>query len=289
MSLADSNMDTADLRSWIGREQRRSDSLDVFPARALAAVLDHPQLPEAGDLLPPSWHWLYFLGTPRSVGTGSDGHPEKGEFLPPIPLPRRMWAAGSLAITQPLRLGEPAQKSSAIRSIEHKNGKSGELVFIRIEHQLRQCDVLCISEEQTLVYRAMPATPEPLPAGERATIAADWSRELHPDPVLLFRFSALTYNSHRIHYDRDYATHKEFYPGLVMHAPLLATLLLDLAIQKGLARFKSIEFRAVRPTFDRGIVHLRGKRTNRQVSLWSEDHENYIGMKVTGTLDDPPP
>lgn len=280
-------IDIEHLKTWVGREQRHRTILSPFPAQALAAVLDHERPPQTGEALPPSWHWLYFLETPTSAGTGDDGHPRKGGFLPPVPLPRRMWAAGSVDIAKPLRLGLPAEKHSTIRSVELKGGKTGALVFVGLEHHLHQDGELCIREEQTLVYRSMPNGPAALPAGESAAMPADWTRTIEPDPVLLFRFSALTYNGHRIHYDRDYATREEFYPGLVVHAPLLVTLLLDLALEKGagipLVRFR---FRAVRPTFDSGPVRLCGRHEGREVTLWSADHENCVGISATAVRGD---
>jgi len=276
-----------DWTAWIGREQRMTQVLNPFPARALAALFDHPRLPEAGDALPVAWHWLYFLETPGTAGTGPDGHPGKGSFLPPIPLPRRMWAAGGLKPSAPLRLGEPAERMSSIRAVEHKRGRSGELFFVTIEHDVRQRGILCIHEEQTLVYRAMPTGGSPMPPGESASAAADWSRTVTIDPVLLFRFSALTYNAHRIHYDRDYATGTEGYPGLVVHGPLLVLLLLDLVREHDSeARIRSFRFRAVRPTFDRGSLSLRGRREGPLMTLWSADGENTVGMSASANLDE---
>jgi 3-methylfumaryl-CoA hydratase len=283
-------VDIDHLRTWVGREQRVTDPLTPFPARALAAMLDHSKLPDAGGPLPPTWHWLYFLEIPTTAGTGTDGHPAKGGFLPPVPLPRRMWAAASLDIVRPLYLGVPAEKTSRIRSVELKSGKSGPLVFVGIDHHLHQNGFLCVREEQTLVYRTIPNEPAAFPPGVLAPVDADWSRTMLPNPVLLFRFSALTYNSHRIHYDRDYATREEFYPGLVVHAPLLATLLLDLALEQlpvdpAVVQF---QFRAVRPTFDSGPMQLCGKREGRQVTLWSAGHDHYVGMSARAMLGEYP-
>lgn len=277
-----------DHTAWIGREQRLTQTLNPFPARALAALLDHHRLPEAGDALPAAWHWLYFLDTPGTAGTGRDGHPHKGGFTPPIPLPRRMWAAGALEFSAPLRLGEPAERVSTIRAVEHKQGKSGELYFVTIDHDVHQHGRLCVHEQQTLVYRAMPTAHSPLPPGESAPAAA-WSRTVNLDPVMLFRFSALTYNAHRIHYDRAYATGVEGYPGLVVHGPLLVLLLLDLLrARKPEAPIKSLRFRAVRPTFDGSAFSLHGECTGSRVTLWSADGDNYVGMSATATLGDAP-
>ena len=279
-----SKIDIEYLRIWVGREHSVADDLNSFPARALAAALDHASLPGTGEALPPSWHWLYFLDTPTASVTGPDGHPKKGGFLPPVPLPRRMWAAGNLHIEQPLILGTPAEKKSTIRSVELKEGKSGALVFVNIEHALHQNGRRCILEEQNVVYRDMPTTSV-LPPGEVAPRDADWVKTITPDPVLLFRFSALTYNCHRIHYDREYATKEEFYPALVVHGPLLATLLLDhISANVKDKRVGRFSFRAVRPTFDTAPFAVSGKREGDQVSLWTTDAEGFVGMTAKAVL-----
>lgn len=280
-----SSIDIDFLRTWVGKENPVADDLNPFPARALAAALDHTALPGKGDLLPPPWHWLYFLDTPSATGTGHDGHPKKGGFLPPVPLPRRMWAAGKFEIEQPLLLGAPAQKKSTIRSVELKEGKTGALVFVNIEHALYQNERRCILEEQNVVYRDMPTSFAPLPPGDVAPTDADWVRTITPDPVLLFRFSALTYNCHRIHYDRDYAMKEEFYPALVVHGPLLATLLLDhVAANVKDKRVAKFSFRAVRPTFDNAPFTVSGKCEGDTMNLWTTDAEGFVGMTAKAVL-----
>lgn len=277
-SSATPTIDIDHLRSWVGKEHSVADDLRLFPARALAAAFDHARLPESGDALPPSWHWLYFHDTPSASGTGADGHPKKGGFLPPVPLPRRMWAAGNIQVDRPLVLGTLASKTSRILSVELKEGKSGALVFVNIEHSLFQHEQRCIVEEQNVVYRDMP-TSSLLPPGESAPVEFDWSTTIVPDPVLLFRFSALTYNGHRIHYDRDYAIRQEFYPALVVHGPLLATLLLDFVAGKVTdKRVMKFSFRAVRPTFDNAPFKICGKRDDDTVKLWTVDAEGFAGM-----------
>lgn len=273
------------LKQWVGRERTLTDDLHPFPAQALSAALNHPHAPKAGDELPPSWQWMYFLDTPLAASTGEDGHPRLGEFLPPAPLPRRMWAAGSMQVERPLRLGERATRHSVIRSVDAKSGKSGSLVFVTLDHRISQNDRLCVHEEQSLVYREMPAGPAPLPAGEAAPTGADWSRTITPDPVLLFRYSALTYNGHRIHYDRHYAVEREFYPALVVHGPLLATLLLDL-VKSHLpgSELRRFEFRALRPTFDTHPFTIHGKQEGPLLKLWSADHGGNLCMSATATL-----
>jgi 3-methylfumaryl-CoA hydratase len=197
-----------------------------------------------------------------------------------------MWAAGAIELVRPLRLGRAAEKISRIASIDVKRGKSGQLVFVNVDHELRQDEVSCLRERQTLVYRELPQNPEPLGPGEAAATSADWSRSFEPAAVQLFRFSALTYNGHRIHYDRAYATAVEHYPGLVVHGPLLVVLLLDLLPPELAASARNLRFRAVRPSFDLGPVSLRGKRERDEIALWSADHENYVGMQAQLTLAD---
>lgn len=284
-----SELDLDHLRQWVGRERIAQDMLGVFPAQALAAALDRADTLGAGDALPPAWQWLYFLDTPRASATGKDGHPElrddAASFLPPVSLPRRMWASGSFDVLRPLTLGDSATRSSLIKSVEAKTGKSGALVFVTLEHQISQDGQLCIREEQNLVYREMPTAPAPLPPGEPAPTDADWTRTIIPDPVLLFRYSALSYNGHRIHYDRPYAIEQEFYPALVVHGPLLATLLLDLLREKlPDARLASYRFRAMRPTFDTSAFQISGKRDGDSVTLWTTDHEGCLGMSATARL-----
>lgn len=275
------------LKGWEGRSMQAVDDMSPFKAQALAAVFDRNTPVAAGDALPNGWQWLYFLDTPSSANTGADGHPATGEFLPPSPLPRRMWAAGKVLHHGPLRLGQSAEKKSTILSVDLKGGKSGTLLFVTVEQQISQAGKTCITEQQNLVYREMPAGPAPLPAGVPAPAEADWRDTLQPDPVLLFRYSALTYNGHRIHYDRDYAVNTEFYPGLVVHGPLLASLLSEaLTRHYPGEQIASFDFRAQRPSFADRALSLCGQREGNTVALWTVDDEGFIGMKATATLAD---
>jgi len=275
-------IDLDHLRTWIGHRQSADQFIDPFPARALAGLLDRTNAPSSGDALPLPWHWLYFLDTPSRTGTGADGHPLRGGFLPPVPLARRMWAAGRLNVLTPLVIGRSARKISTVRAVDLKEGKSGPLVFVTVGHELHQDGRVCLIEEQNLVYREAPGAPAPLPAGDAPATAGEWSGEVKPDPALLFRFSALTYNGHRIHYDRDYATREEFYPALVVHGPLLATLLLDLlARERPDAAVTRFEFRALRPAFDTDPICLRGQPEDFGASLWTVDSSGAVGMKAS--------
>lgn len=274
----------AQLRSWEGRSETQRDQIAAAPIRGLSATLDRRDYsPAAGDELPPLWHWLYFLPQAPQQNLGEDGHPRKGGFLPPVPLPRRMWAGGRLQWLQPLRVGEDVQKTSQILSVTHKAGRSGDLVFATVRHELSGRAGLAVREEQDIVYRAMAQPGDPAPAPQAVPAAAVWSREIVPDPVLLFRYSALTFNGHRIHYDRSYAVECEAYPALVVHGPLIATLLADLARRERLdARFASFSFRAVRPLFDRHSFRVCGKPSadGKSALLWAQDHEGWLAMQA---------
>lgn len=284
--MSETQIDLDHLRQWVGRERVQTDSLNSFPAQALAAALDRKGVLESNAPLPAAWQWLYFLDKPSASATGSDGHPKLGKFLPPIPLPRRMWAAGNFEILAPLILNTATIRRSVIRSIEAKHGKSGDLIFVTLDHEFLQSGKLCLREEQNLVYREMATAAAPLPPGQTAPANHDWRKEITPDPVLLFRYSALTYNGHRIHYDRHYAIEKEFYPALLVQAPLLATLLLELAAEHLPVghTVRSFNFRAVRPTFDTHSFSVHAKLENDQMQLWSSDHEGALCVTATAEL-----
>ncbi|VTU27976.1 hypothetical protein H4CHR_02108 [Variovorax sp. PBS-H4] len=276
----------AHLRTWEGRSETLDDSITAAPIRGLAAALDC-DADATGDALPPPWHWLYFLPRAPQHELGADGHPRLGGFLPSVPLPRRMWAGGRLQWRAPLRGGDAVQRVSRIASVTHKAGRTGDLVFALVQHEIRRGETLCISEEQDIVYRAparpgdTPAPPTPAP-GEAA-----WSREIVPDPVLLFRYSALTFNGHRIHYDRPYATAEEGYAGLVVHGPLVATLLLDLLRRHAPeAVVTDFAFKAVRPIIDVHpfSVHGQPSEDGKTIRLWARDHEGWLAMQATATI-----
>lgn len=285
MTQASASINIDHLRRWVGREFDAQDSLEPFAARALASALDRHPAPSIGDAMPPARHWLYFLETPTASSTGIDGHPKLGGFLPALPLARRMWAAGRLDNLSPLVLGKPATRKTVLQAVEAKAGKTGELVFVTFEHELKQEGTLCLREEQHLVYRSIPTARVPLRRGEAAPQKADFSVVFNPDPVLLFRYSALTYNAHRIHYDRSYAMDQEFYPALVVHGPLLATVLFDLLHDNvpG-AQVQSFSYRALRPSFDTAPLTLNGRLEGNVVNLWSADADGYVGMSAVARL-----
>jgi 3-methylfumaryl-CoA hydratase len=279
----------ARLQAWVGQTETLSDTVTAAPVRALSATLDREDAdPVTGTPLPELWHWLYFLPTARQSGLGPDGHPQRGGFLPPVPLPRRMWAGGRLLWHQQvLQVGDAITRTSRIESVTHKAGRSGDLVFVLVKHEVRNAQGLALSEEHDIVYRANPQIGDPAPAPQAAAQNADWSGEIVPDDVLLFRYSALTFNGHRIHYDRKYVMEVEGYPGLIVHGPLIATLLADL-LRRNMpgARLLKFEFRAVRPVFDLRPFKLHGlpSADGKTVSLWTEDQEGWLTMQATATL-----
>jgi 3-methylfumaryl-CoA hydratase len=273
----------APLDDWLDKTETVEDQITAFPLAALAATL---QRPDPAGVVPPLWHWMYFLPVTPFGEVGPDGHAKRGGFLPPVPLPRRMWAGGRLAFHAPLRAGEHATRTSTITHIEDKTGRSGRLVFVTVQHRYAVDGQVRIEEEHDIVYRdapepgGQPPRPLPAPADER------WSRAVDPDPVLLFRYSALTFNSHRIHYDHPYVTQVEGYPGLVVHGPLIATLLADLLYREHPdARLRAFAFRAMRPTFGGQSFTVCGKPGDGgEVALWARDHEGFLTMQATATL-----
>ena len=280
--------DENQLQSWIGRSQTVMDTVGPTPVQALHATLDHAALPvEPGSVLPPLWHWLYFLPLHRQSEIGPDGHARRGGFLPPVPLPRRMWAGSQFEFRSAVRVGDTVARTSTIDDVTAKEGRSGKLVFVKVRHELR-CNGAtdpAIVEFQDIVYREAKRPDDVEPPPLAAPAGAAWQREIVPDDVLLFRYSALTFNGHRIHYDRRYATEVEGYPGLVVHGPLIATLLLDLLRRNAPeAEVASFRFRAVRPTFDLHPFTLNGQRQGTEVKLWAQDHEGWLTMDALATL-----
>ncbi|MDP3616262.1 MAG: MaoC family dehydratase N-terminal domain-containing protein [Rhodoferax sp.] len=280
----------AHLQSWVGKTDTLNDDITAAPVRGLSATLDRDDpSPLPGTALPPLWHWLYFVPQPRQREIGPDGHAKRGGFLPPVPLPRRMWAGGRLQWFQanPLVVGDAVKRVSRIESVTHKAGRSGDLLFVLVKHEVHNARGLALSEEHDIVYRAAAQPGDPVPQPVAAEQGAAWQREVVPNDVLLFRYSALTFNGHRIHYDRKYVTEVEGYPGLIVHGPLIATLLVDLVrVHAPGAFIKAFNFKAVRPTFDLHPFKLHGQPSGdgKTVRLWAEDHEGWLTMQATAEL-----
>jgi 3-methylfumaryl-CoA hydratase len=224
----------------------------------------------------------------RQSEIGPDGHGKRGGFLPPVPLPRRMWAGSQLQSHAPLRVGDAVTRTSTIENVNEKSGRTGPLVFVKVRHEIRRAgdDAVALTEFHDIVYReaAKPADVAPPP---QAAPAGRWEKKWVPDDVWLFRYSALTFNGHRIHYDRRYVTQVEGYPGLIVHGPLIATLLVDLLRwQRPDARVTRFEFRAVRPTFDLDPFFVCGEplADGRTFHLWAKDHEGWLTMDATAVI-----
>src|SRR5688500_4769285 len=281
--------EAVDLAKWIGRTESVRDTVGPTAVAALHTTLDYPAEPvPAGTPLPPLWHWLYFLPMHRQSELGPDGHAERGGFLPPVPLPRRMWAGGRFAFHSPLRVGDDIVRTSTIENVVAKEGRTGPLVFVTVRHEVRSNGGPdpALVEHHDIVYRGEKKPDEVEPPPTPAATGAPWQREIVPDDVLLFRYSALTFNGHRIHYDRRYVTEVEGYPGLIVHGPLLATLLLDLLRRNAPdADVAGFRFRAVRPTFDLHPFRVNGEPKNdRKVRLWAQDHEGRMTMDVVAIV-----
>ena len=278
------------LKEWIGKSETISDIATATPYAALSATLDWPaERPAIGTPLPALWHWLYFLPLHRQSEIGPDGHAKRGGFLPPVPLPRRMWAGSQFEFHKPLRVGDALTRVSTIQDVTEKSGRTGPLVFVKVRHEIRRqndADV-ALTEFHDIVYREAAKPDDVAPPPKNAPATSAWQSKWVPDDVLLFRYSALTFNGHRIHYDRRYVTEVEGYPGLIVHGPLIATLLLDL-LRRQLpeAQVTRYEFRAVRPIFDINHFFVCGEpqRDGKTFRLWAKDHEGWLTMDASAVV-----
>jgi 3-methylfumaryl-CoA hydratase len=244
---------------WLGHRETAEDQVTLGHAYGMAALLDlEKPAPDIGDPLPMAWHWMFFMPKARQSQISPDGHPERGGFLPPVQLPRRMFAGAKTILHDPLRVGDSITREGKIIGISEKNGQSGPLVFVKVSFRITTPRGLAIEEENTIVYRDEPkTTPRPPPKADLG--GTSWQETVNPDPVFLFRYSALTFNGHRIHYDHPYVTKVEGYPGLVVHGPLIATLLCELARRKTDNRLVAqFSFRAISPLFDTAPFTIAG-------------------------------
>lgn len=238
------------LKEWTGKKEVHHDVVSAWPVQAMTATLDRTDaLPDKGADIPLGWHWFYFLDAKPASELGSDGHPKRGGFLPPVPLPRRMWAGGRIEFRRPLRMGEALRKDSEILSVQPKTGRTGSMVFVTVRHSIYGSDEITTIEEQDIVYRDAAKAGDVAPPGKAAPTSPKWHRPLTADPVLLFRFSALTFNGHRIHYDLPYATQEEHYQALVVHGPLQAILMLDLCRRESARSVAHLDYRGMGALF----------------------------------------
>jgi len=278
-------MDIDHLKTWIGRTETVHDSITKVPVQALSATLDRDDPhPVDGDVLPLLWHWLYFLPIARASQLGPDGHPRRGGFLPPVPAPRRMWAGGRYAFVRDLHVGEAISRTSTILDVSAKTGRTGTLVFVKVGHEISGESGVAIHEEHDIVYRDLPLPGEAPPPPRPAPAGAVWSKTIAPDDVLLFRYSALTFNGHRIHYDRRYVTGEEGYPGLVVHGPLIATLLMELYRTQDGRRLSGFRFRAISPTFDIAPFSVHGAPGESGATLWAQGPDGDLRMDAVAEV-----
>lgn len=270
------------LKQAIGNEASSSDVLSPQLLKSFSATLDaDPHEPKLGETAPFGIHWCLNNPAVAMHELDTDGHPKRGDFLPHVPLPRRMWAGGKLKFLSDLRVGDTVTRHSRIHDVTSKDGRSGPLVFITVRHEISTARGVAIQETQDIVYRDAPkpgVDPSPLPTSS-PSVPAKWSRMVAVSPMLLFRYSALTFNAHRIHYDRDYATKVEGYPGLVVHGPLQATLLLRFASELSKPP-TSFEFRSIGPIFDGAPLTLNADGGEGSAGLWVSDANGRKAMKA---------
>jgi len=272
------------LRAWIGKKEAREDEATAWPVIGLTATLDRndPE-PKPGDAVPPGWHWLYFLEAKPASELGYDGHPRVGGFLPETGLPRRMWAGGRIEFRRTLRIGDPIRRESEILSIQPKEGRSGKLVFVTVRHLVFAAGDVAVVEEHDIVYREAAKAGDPPPSANPAPEKAAWRRELVADPVMLFRYSAITFIGHRIHFDLDFCRQEEGYPGLVVHGPLQTLLILDLCRRHDPRPVKRLDYRALHPIFHFERFSVNGNPAPDRAScdLWTANSEGKVAMRGT--------
>ena len=280
-------LDLTHLRTWIGKKETHNDIAAAWPIAALAATLDRRDpFPQPGDPIPQSGHWLYFLETAPGSDLSHDGHPKRGGFLPPVPLPRRMWAGGRIDFRKPIRVGDTITRESEVVSVDAKEGKSGSLVFVMVRHTISAAGGIAIVEEHDIVYRDAAKPGEAPPAGKTSPSAAAWQRELQTDQATLFRYSALIFNAHRIHYDIDYCRDVEGYPGLIVHGPLQTTLLLDLCRRNEARPVRTLDYRATHPLFHQETFTVSGQPATdgNAAELWTANAAGCYTMRGTATF-----
>jgi 3-methylfumaryl-CoA hydratase len=271
-----------DLQAWVGRTEERHDVIQTERCVGLQAALNlQDDRLSDGDALPPLWHWLYFWDIAPRSKLGREGHPAVGGFMPPVGQARRMWAGSRVSFPGVLRLAEPAIRVSTIEKVAEKSGRSGKLVFVTVRHELSGSDGLAIVDEHDIVYREDTGKGASARPGEPAPDRANWTETVDPDPTLLFRYSALTFNGHRIHYDRDYARDVEGYDGLVVHGPLLATMMVGTAARSAPDRSVSrFEFRGMRPIMDTESFTVNVEPDGDDaVDVWVANGEGMFAMR----------
>lgn len=281
--MTELNLDN--LQTWIGQSARSSDQLTIRHAQLLAATLGAPdEICHIGQPMPPLWHWAYFLEGQPETKLGRDGHPARGGFLPPVPLPNRMWAGGKLEFHRPLKFGASVERLSSIIGVEHKQGRSGHLVFVKVEHRVFSGDELALTEHHDIVYKEAAGASPTKPAPQDGSRSATHSRQICPSSTMLFRYSALTFNGHRIHYDADYCRNVEGYDNLVIHGPLKATLLANYAQEISQLPLRTFEYRGLRPATLGTLLTLNAIQEPDGISLWTSLEDGTPTMQAYATV-----
>jgi 3-methylfumaryl-CoA hydratase len=272
------------LKKWIGEKETDVDYVTIPSVHRLSATLDRDDaIPKMGDALPIGWHSTLFPRIVRTSQTGPDGHPARGDFLPPVPLPRRMFAGKRTTFVSDLRLGDEVKRVSTIKDVTFKTGRTGQMVFVTVKTDITSPRGLAISEEQDIVYRAEPDKNAPPPSPQSAPGTAVWKNIVTPTEVMLFRYSALTFNGHRIHYDHPYVTKVEGYPGLVMNGGLTTLLVYELARANAKTPVKFMSSRNVRPMFANRAISICGEPSadGKSAKLWTQDDSGALSMTAT--------
>ncbi len=278
--------DTERLKAWVGGEKRSHEEIALATVNRIQSFYGVTARLAEGDPLPELWHWFFFNPSVSHSELGVDGHPAVGDFLPPIDLPRRMWGGSRLTFLRPIVVGYDAEKISRVISVDFKEGGSGTLGIVRLGHEIIQGGETCLREEQDIIYREAASGQQGPVRGPACPEDAAVREVVTPDPVMLFRYSALTYNAHRIHYDRDYAMNVEGYQGLVVHGPLTASLLAKFArgfVQKPL---KSFSFRGLSPLFDGAPFSLEAKWSEDKLDVWARQPLGGLAMQASATFFD---
>jgi 3-methylfumaryl-CoA hydratase len=282
--MTDPTLDPEILQQWIGKSEQRTDIIIAQPAQFMQATMDQPPTLKNGDVLPHGWHWLYFLEARPMSELGRDGHPVRGGLLPPVALPRRMWAGTRLEFHSPINIGDTIKKVTSIKDVKIKSGKSGQLCFVTVVHEFWRDRQHLMSEEHDIVYREDPKPGTPPHTPPKANQNAERVITITPSAVLLYRYSALTFNGHRIHYDIDYCRDVEGYPGLVFHGPLSATLMLDLLSRSTPAdSIRTFKFRAISPLFADRAFTLNLNKDGEGYKIWATNPDGLLAIEASAT------
>jgi 3-methylfumaryl-CoA hydratase len=272
------------LKKWIGEKETDIDYVTVPAVHRLSATLDRDDaFPKMGDALPIGWHATLFPRVVRHAQIGPDGHPARGDFLPPVPLPRRMFAGKRTTFSGDLRLGDEVRRVSTIKDVTIKSGRTGQMVFVTVSTDITSPRGLAITEEQDIVYRQDPDKNAPPPPPQPAPGTAVWKNTVTPTEVMLFRYSALTFNGHRIHYDHPYVTQVEGYPALVMNGGLTTLLVYELARAHAKSPVRFMSSRNVRPMFANRPISVCGEPSadGKSAKLWTQDDTGALTLSAT--------